>query len=173
MRCAIGVLCLAAILGSSSTASADDGPGFHRTTPRGSLAGSRDVLLIGVPGGRAWGIESELRLLPPPGTTLAVRLKVSDPAVREAFVRVAYYGTSAARSRQLAIGDSAPVGYGERALALLELDPPPGAIAYRIRLLARLHDPAGRSSDDAVMAAPRRGSAGGVRDGSLYSRLLP
>lgn len=161
------------VLVPATDARADDGSGFHRTTPRASLAGDRDVLVIGVPGGRAWGIESELRSLPASGTTLVVRLAVTDPAVREAFVRVAYYGVATARSRQLAVSDSAPVAYGDRALVLLELDPPPGALAYRVRLLARLRDPAARSSDDAITAVLSASPAAAARRGSLYSRLLP
>jgi hypothetical protein len=157
----------------ATSARADDGSGFHRTTPRASLAGSRDVLVIGVPGGRAWGIESELRPLPASGTTLAIRIAVTDSAVREAFVRVAYYAAATARSRQLAISDSAPVANGERALVLLELDPPPGAIAYRVRVLARLRDPGARSSDDAITAGLSAAPGAAARRGSLYSRLLP
>ncbi len=95
------LLCVAAILGPACPALADDGgPTFRRTTPRATFDDAGSVLVIGVPGGRAWGIESELRALPPAGTTLVVRLAVTDDAVREAFVRIAYYGSVTARTRQ-------------------------------------------------------------------------
>ena len=161
------------LLAATSDAVADDGARFHRTTPRASLAGARDVVVIGIPAGRAWGIESELRPLPDRGTVLVVRLSVDDPAVREAFVRVAYYGTAAARSRQIAITDSAPVTNGERALVAIELEPPAGAVAYRVRVLARLAANVGRSADDAVSAAFHFAAPSAWRGGSLYSRLLP
>ena len=166
------LLCLALAL-VPRPALADDGPPrFHRTTPRASFDEDGGVLVIGVPGGRAWGIESELRALPPAGTTLIVRLTVSDDAVREAFVRVAYYGSATARTRQLAIADSAPVVGRGRALVAVTLEPPAGAVAFRIRVLARLGDPAGRSPDDAVTAA-LRWSRGTVRPaGSLFSHLI-
>lgn len=169
----LAALALAAALTLSgpSAALADGGVTFHRTTPRAVLAGTRDVVVIGVPSGRAWGVESELRPLPDPGAMLVVRLAVSDPAVREAFVRVAYYGTTAARSRQLAITDSELVAGGHRGIVAIELDPPPGAVAYRVRVLARLSG-IGRSADDAVSAALHLGS-GRWRGGSLLSRLLP
>jgi hypothetical protein len=151
---------------------ADDGPHFHRTTPRASFDEGTGVLVIGVPGGRAWGIESELRPLPPRGTTLVVRLTVTDDAVREAFARVAYYGSATTRTRQLAIADSAPVVAHGRALVAIPLDPPPGAVAFRVRVLARLSDARGRSSEDAVTAV-LRWARGSVRPaGSLFSKLI-
>ena len=120
-------------------ASADPGP-FRRTTPRADVARSGDWTLLGIPGGRAWGIESGLR--PLDGSRLVtVELAVIDPAVREAFVRVAYYARGETRSRQLATQDSAlvTVAIGPAGTELaLRLDPPPGAVAYRIRLLGRL-----------------------------------
>lgn len=161
------------VLVPASQAVADDGVRFHRTTPRAVLAGARDVVVVGVPAGRAWGIESELRPLPAAGTVLVVRLEVGDPEVREAFVRVAYYGSAAARSRQIAISDSAPVPGGRHALAAIELDPPEGAVAYRVRVLARLSAATGRSTDDAVTAALHFVGPSASRGGSLYSRLLP
>lgn len=160
-------------LAAASEALADDAVRFHRTTPRAALADARSVVVIGVPAGRAWGIESDLRPLPDAGAVLVVRLEVSDPAVREAFVRVAYYGTAASRSRQIAISDSAPVAGGGRALVAIELDPPQGAVAYRVRVLARLSATTGRSTDDAVTAALHFDGPSAWRGGSLYSRLLP
>ena len=173
MRIAVALLSCALALTQSIPASADDGVRFHRTTPRGALDSSDGALLIGIPGGRAWGIESGLRPLPAEGGTVVVRLGVDDPAVREAFVRVAYYASSRARSRQLAVSDSAPVAAGVRRLVAVPLDPPPGAVAYRVRVLARLGDPAGRSRDDAVRAEIRPVNEATRPAGSLFSRLVP
>ena len=166
------VIALAFLAVTPIPASADDGIHFHRTTPRAVLDEASGVLTIGVPGGRAWGIESELRPLPAAGTTLVVRLSVDDAVVREAFVRVAYYASLAARSRQLATADGPPVEAGARALALVTLDPPTGAVAFRVRVLARLRDPGGRSADDAVRATLRIAPPGTRAAGSLSSRLL-
>jgi hypothetical protein len=167
------ILLICGVVALSSPASADDGDlRFRRTTPRGSLDGSGATLVIGIPGGRAWGIESDLHPLPPPGTVLFVRLGVSDAAVREAFVRVAYYASASARTRQLGVSDSLPVGAGGRMLVAVTIDPPPGAVGYRVRVLARLADATGRSSDDAVVAVLRYARAGARPVGSLFSRLL-
>jgi hypothetical protein len=167
------VCCFALALVAANVARADDGdPRFHRTTPRGALDQTGGMLLIGIPGGRAWGIESELRPLPPPGTTLIVRLGVTDGAVREAFVRVAYYAAASGRSRQLALSDSPAVAAGKRATVAVAVDPPPAAVSYRVRVLARLVDATGRSADDAVTAVLRV-ARGAVRPiGSFASRLL-
>lgn len=173
-RSLVFVALLASSLLLAQSANADDGGlRFHRTTPRGSFAATRGALVIGIPGGRAWGIESELRPLPDAGTTLFVRLAVSDEAVREAFVRVAYYAALAGRPRQLATSDSEAVNAGERALVAITIEPPPGAIAYRVRVLARSAAPEGRSADDAVTAALRIAPPGTRPLGSFYSRLLP
>ncbi len=170
-RSLIVIACLAIVLATTTGAAAEDGPPrFHRTTPRAALDDSAGALVIGIPGGRAWGIESELRPLPPAGTTLIVRLAVADEAVREAFVRVAYYASAATRTRQLATTDSRPVQAGERALVAVPIDPPAGAAGYRVRVLARLVDPAGHSDDGAVTAILRSGAR---PVGSLYTRLLP
>ncbi len=175
MRCRYAIVLLALVLVAlhAGVASADDGdPRFRRTTPRAALETVDGALVIGIPGGRAWGIESDLRPLPPSGTTLIVRLGVSDADVREAFVRVAYYGVATGRSRQLATADSTPVAAGHRLSVAVPIDPPAGAVSFRVRVLARLADPSGRSSDDAVTAVLRvaRGSARPF--GSFSSRLL-
>ena len=161
---AISSWCLA------GTASADDST-FHRTTPRAAFDGGGAALVIGVPGGRAWAIESDLRALPPTGTSVYVRLTVSDDAVREAFVRVAYYASAEKRTRQLATSDSAPVTVGRPVLVAVPFDPPPGAVAYRVRVLARLVEPAARSAEDAITARLRGVASRPL--GSLFSRLLP
>ena len=161
------------LVASGGIARADDGaPPFRLTTPRGALAIDGDALVIGIPGGRAWGIESELRTLPPAGARLIVRLAVSDDAVREAFVRVAYYATASGRSRQLAIADSAPVSAGTRTTVAVDIEPPRGAVAYRVRVLARLWEHGARSADDAVTATIRLANGQARPFGSLASRLL-
>ena len=175
MRANVGAVLLALTVSVmiAGPARGDDGPlPFHRTTPRAALEDRSGVLFIGVPGGRAWGIESALRPLPPPGTTLVFRLDVWDDAVREAFVRIAYYGSAATRTRQLATADSEAVTARGRALVVLALEPPPGAIAFRVRVLARLADPTGRSADDAVAVAPRWSRSAAHPAGSLFSRLF-
>ncbi|MEK7862664.1 MAG: hypothetical protein AAB295_05300, partial [Chloroflexota bacterium] len=117
MAALTALLTCALLLSFVSAAAADDGElRFRRTTPRAALANGHGAVVTGIPAGRAWGIESELRPLPPAGTVLVVRLAVPDVAVREAFVRVAYYAARSGRSRQLAISDSEPVKAGVRAL---------------------------------------------------------
>jgi hypothetical protein len=172
-RRAIVFLGLALVVLQAGVASADDGdPRFRRTTPRAALDAVDGALVVGIPGGRAWGIESDLRSLPPSGTTLIVRLGVSDVAVREAFVRVAYYGVATGRSRQLATSDSALVTAGQRLTVAVPIEPPDGAVSYRVRVLARLLDPAGRSANDAVTAVLRVAHGSARPFGSFFSRLL-
>ena len=163
---------VALLTSTSHPALADDGAPFHRTTPRGALAATDDELVVGVPGGRAWGVESDLRPIPIEESRLIVRLAVSDATVREAFVRVAYYASPTGRTRQLAIADSAPVVAGGHATVAVPIDPPAGAVAYRVRVLARLFDPGARSSDDAVTAVLRLAAGRAQPFGSLASRLL-
>jgi hypothetical protein len=171
-RTLVLALLLLAVIGAP--AAADDGPPpqFRRTTPRASLDGIADDLTLGVPSGRAWGIESELRVLPPDGA-LAVRLSVSDDDVREAFARIAYYASAKGRPRQIAVADSEAVGAGEGRVLFVPLDPPPGAVAYRVRVLARLRPGAERSRDDAIHARVTLIDRAATRFGSLFSRLLP
>ena len=167
------ILSLALLISTAQPARADDGPTFHRTTPRAAFDEVGDALVVGIPGGRAWGIESDLRQLPARGTTLYVRLAVRDPAVREAFVRVAYYASANARTRQLAIADSAPVSTARGALVAVPFEPPSAAVAYRVRVLARLSDTEGRSAVDAISARLRALTATSRPSGSLFSHLLP
>lgn len=144
------------VLAFAAPASGDpgDGDGFRRTTPRAEVIRAGEWTLLGIPGGRAWGLESDLRPLDGAGQ-VTVELAAIDPAVREAFLRVAYYARSDARSRQLAIADSAPVtvaaGSGGVAL-VLRLEPPPNAIAYRVRLLGRLFGREQRTAAGAIRA---------------------
>ena len=72
------------------SASADGGPPYRRTTPRGSFGADGALLVVGVPGGRAWGIESALMPVPGERTGFRATVEVRDPEVREAFVRVAW-----------------------------------------------------------------------------------
>jgi hypothetical protein len=167
------LLALALLLVVSAPAAGDDDrPHFRRTTPRASLEDDAGTLTLGVPSGRAWGIESELRPLPPE-RALAVRLSVADDEVREAFARVAYYASATGRPRQIAVVDSEWLAAGEGRLLFVALEPPPGAVAYRVRILARLRAGAERSRDDAVQARVALIDRAATRFGSLFSRLLP
>lgn len=146
MRSAL--LVVACGLALASPAAADDAP-FRRTTPRAELLLDASGMAIGVPGGRAWGVESALRSFAEP-SDVAVRLAVTDPAVREAFVRIAWYARAEGRSRQLRIDDTDPVLAGEDRVVRVILAPPAGAVAYRMRVLARLEPGATRSAGAAL-----------------------
>ena len=135
---------------SAGPSLADTGP-FRRTTPRASLERDAGGLVVGIPSGRAWGIESGLERLAG-SDALHLVLAVDDPDVAEAFVRIAYYARDDARSRQLATQDSAFVRVGEDRRIVIDLTPPPGAIAYRVRVLGRLVTGATRSRSDAIHA---------------------
>ena len=167
---ALALVLLATVV--APAAADDDPPRFRRTTPRASLEVDAGGVTLGVPSGRAWGIESELRALPPEGA-LAVRLSVSDDEVREAFARIAYYAGAKGRPRQIAVADSEAVGAGEARVLFVPLDPPPGAVAYRVRVLARLRPGAERSRADAIHARVTLIDRAATRFGSLFSRLLP
>jgi len=150
---------------------ADEDGRFRRTTPRGSFGRDGPALLVGVPAGRAWGIESELRPVPADPVSLRATIEVRDPAVREAFVRIAWYDRSSGRPRQFALSDATLVRAGERVTFEIALDPPPGAVAYRVRVLARLLPPAELSAGNAVRV---RLSAPFSRPGRYpMTRLLP
>jgi hypothetical protein len=164
-------LILLAVVATPAAAD-DDRTHFRRTTPRASLEEAAGTFTLGVPSGRAWGIESELRPLPQE-RALAVRLSVTDDEVREAFARVAYYASATGRPRQIAVADSEAVAAGEGRLVLITLDPPPGAVAYRVRVLARLRAGAERSDNDAIRARVAVIDRAATRFGSLFSRLLP
>src|SRR5438105_3852517 len=98
-------------------AAADDEPRFHRTTPRGFFERDGEALVVGVPAGRAWGIESDLLPIPSSGA-LRVSLEVSDPAVREAFVRVGPSGCGKTTALRMLAGleeqTSGDIFIGER-----------------------------------------------------------
>jgi hypothetical protein len=168
--CLLVLVLLATVV--APAAADDDRTHFRRTTPRASLDEEAGTFTLGIPSGRAWGIESELRPLPPE-LALAVRISVSDDDVREAFARVAYYSSATGRPRQIAIADSEAVAAGETRVLFVPLDPPPGAVAYRVRVLARLRAGADRSRDDAIRARVAPIDPAATRFGSLFSRLLP
>jgi hypothetical protein len=168
------LLVLAFTFGVAPTASADPGGPFRRTTPRGSLDQETGGLILGIPGGRAWGAEGVLTPLGAPGTVtrVTVDLAVDDPDVSEAFVRVAYYGRADQRSRQLATVDSPYVRVAVDRRVTIELDPPPGAVAFRVRVLGRLVTGALISRSAAIRARWSGGPAEqGLRRPSL-TRLL-
>jgi len=148
----IALIAVLAMVMLGSVASAGDGPPYRRTTPRGSFGADGPELLVGVPGGRAWGIESALIPVPEERTGFRATLEVSDPLVREAFVRIAWYDRATGRPRQFALTDARFVRAGETAIVEVALDPPPGAVAYRLRVLARLRAPEAFSAPDAVRA---------------------
>ncbi|MHB8632201.1 MAG: hypothetical protein ACYC9W_09765 [Candidatus Limnocylindria bacterium] len=149
----------------------DPGGGpFRRTTPRGSFDRDARGFVVGIPGGRAWGIESGLLRLDG-RRQVTVVISVGDPDVAEAFVRVAYYARADARSRQLAIRDSPFVRVGEDRRVAVELDPPPGAVAYRVRILGRLVGGGGPSRRDAIHARPDRPPAERGRPRPSLTRL--
>src|SRR5260221_9614057 len=146
------LLLLTFTLGFATAASADPGWPFRRTTPRGFLDQDPGGLTVGIPFGRAWGVESALLPLPSAGGAIVVDLAVEDPDVTEAFVRVAYYARADQRSRQLATVDSPFVRVGPGRTVRIQLDPPSGAVAYRVRILGRLAPRAVISRGDAIRA---------------------
>ena len=148
----LGLILSGLVLAGPASADPGDGAGlFRRTTPRASLDRDAGGLILGVPGGRAWGIESTLQVLA--GTDrVIVTVSVDDPDVSEAFVRVAYYARADQRTRQLATHDSPYVRVGDDRRLQLELDPPQGAVAYRLRVLGRLVPGALGSRRDAIHA---------------------
>lgn len=159
------VIAVALLLADVAPATADPGDLdglFRRTTPRASFDRDAGGLVLGIPGGRAWGIESELH--PLDGAPLVLTLAVDDPDISEAFVRIAYYGRADARSRQLATRDSPYVRVGEDRRLVIALDPPEGAVAYRVRVLGRLVGGAAISRADAIHA---RSVAGTVDRGRV------
>jgi len=152
----------------ATAVAADDGWRFRLTTPRGSLErGDGLALRLGVPSGRAWGVESALRPIGGP-RELTLAIAVRDVSVREAFVRVAWYDRDTGRPRQTAIADSTIARSGERDAVIVTLDPPAGAIAYRMRVLARLEPGVARSREGAILVGP----LSDVRIAPEYTRLL-
>src|SRR6266851_1041342 len=160
MRRLLLLVPLGMVLGAAiaSADPGDTGP-FRRTTPRAWLDRDAGGLVLGIPSGRAWGIESGLEPLDG-ATEVQLVLAVDDPDVLEAFARIAYYARGDARSRQLSTQDSPFVRVGEDRRIAIDLRPPPGAVAYRVRVLGRLAAAAALSRRDAIHALPDLGPAG-------------
>ncbi|MDP9275316.1 MAG: hypothetical protein M3O99_06965 [Chloroflexota bacterium] len=171
-RVVAGLLCaLGVAVALSALVNAEGGPPYRRTTPRGSFGIDGPELVVGVPGGRAWGIESALIPVPDQSTGFRATVEVSDPQIREAFIRIAWYDRSTGRPRQFALTDARFVRAGETATLEVTLDPPAGAVAYRVRVLARLRSPDALSAADAIrvnVSAPYR-----IADEIPATRLLP
>ena len=145
-------LCAAIVLGPSAVAHAEDGTTLRRTTPRAPMRVTAEQIAFGVPSGRAWGLESTL--IPIRGSaSVALDLGVSDASVREAFVRIAWYDRDEGRPRQMLVADAPYVLPGVERRVLLQLEPPEGAVAFRIRVLARVMPGAYSSREGAVAVA--------------------
>lgn len=181
------LLLLGALAALVPAIGADD---LRLTTPRGDLVREADGLYLAVPGGRAWGITSGLLLLEQGhlradgrgssavvergragATSIAAEIEVRDPRVAHAFLRVAWYDRATGRPRQIAIQDSQLVRHGERARVAVRLLPPAGAVAYRIRVLARLIETASRSAPAGIVVRGLRVEGAG-RERPRPTRLL-
>ena len=99
------MLCVAFTLTVSAPSAAEDGTTFRRTTPRAPLRVSAEEIVFGIPGGRAWGLESPLIRIGA-HAAIALDLGVRDDGLREAFVRIAWYDRDAGRPRQTLIEDA-------------------------------------------------------------------
>ena len=164
-------LSLALLLWSSLAAQAEDGTTFRRTTPRAPLQVTADELRFGIPSGRAWGLES--RLIPiGRGASVALDLGVDDGTVREAFVRIAWYDRDEGRPRQMLIEDAPLVLPGVERRVAMHLEPPDGAIAFRIRVLARVM-PGTPASQDGAVAVSRVRVDAQLRLRPAVTRLRP
>lgn len=148
----VGFLCLAILLVLSDTASAEDGTTFRRTTPRAPLRVAADELVFGIPSGRAWGLESRLIRIGS-HATVALDLGVRGQEIREAFVRIAWYDRDAGRPRQMLVQDAPVVLPGVQRRVVAHLEAPQGAVAFRIRVLARVTPGTPASRDDALAVA--------------------
>lgn len=144
------LLTLALLLAVAAPADADDDPVFRRTTPRSPLVLRAASYVFGVPAGRAWGLESQLIPIRSGGLTLALDLEVDDPAIAEGFVRVAWYDRGHGRPAQLLTEDSPYVLDGVERRVRMLLVPPPEAVAFRLRVLARALPAVPSSAPDAV-----------------------
>lgn len=142
-------LCVALMLVTAASANAEDGTTFRRTTPRAPLRLSADQLVFGIPSGRAWGLESALIRIGS-HATVALDLGLADEGVREAFVRIAWYDRDQGRPRQMLVEDAPVVLPGVRRRVVLALEAPDGAVAFRIRALARVTPGTAASREDAL-----------------------
>lgn len=143
------LLCVALLLVAPLSASAEDGTTFRRTTPRAPLHVAADEIVFGIPGGRAWGLESGLIHIGS-HATVTLDLGVRDDGIREAFVRIAWYDRDAGRPRQILIEDAPVILPGIERRVALQLEAPEGAVAFRIRVLGRVIAGRPASRADAV-----------------------
>lgn len=146
------VLCLVFALAASAPSNAEDGTTFRRTTPRAPLRVAVDELVFGVPSGRAWGLESRL-IRVGSHASVALDLGVRDQEIREAFVRIAWYDRDEGRPRQMLVEDAPVVLPGVERRVVMQLEAPEGAVAFRIRVLARLTPGTPASREDALAVA--------------------
>lgn len=146
-------LAIALLLAAAGPAAADDDVRFRRTTPRAPLQVAGDELVFGVPAGRAWGLESQLIRIGRGGASVALDLAVSDPAISEGFVRIAWYTRDVGRPRQILTEDAPAVQSGVERRIVVRLDPPDDAVAFRVRVLARVIAVAAASRKDALTVA--------------------
>lgn len=141
-------LCLVLFPGSVP-AHAEDGTTFRRTTPRSPIVVTADEIRFGIPSGRAWGLESRL-IRVGRSASVALDLAVTDGLVREAFVRIAWYDRDEGRPRQMLVEDAPLVLPGVERRVVMQLRPPDGAIAFRIRVLGRVVPGTPASRDGAL-----------------------
>ncbi len=146
-------LAIAILLVVAAPAAADDDIRFRRTTPRAPLQIAGDEIVFGVPAGRAWGLESRLIRIGRAGVTVALDLGVSDPAISEGFVRIAWYTRDEGRPRQIATEDAHAVLSGIERRIVVRLEPPDDAVAFRVRVLARVIAGETASRADALTVA--------------------
>lgn len=164
-------LAIALLVMVAAPAAADDDRRFRRTTPRSPLRVAGEQLVFGIPAGRAWGLESRLIRVGRAGATVVLDLAVSDPAISEGFARIAWYARDEGRPRQIALEDAPAVLAGIERRIVVRLEPPDGAVAFRIRVLARVGAGAMASRDDALTVARIRLDAGD-RPRPAFTRLL-
>ena len=145
-------LCVAIMLLTALSSSAEDGTRFRRTTPRAPLHVSVDEIVFGIPSGRAWGLESRLIRIKS-HATVALDLGVRDPEIREGFVRIAWYDRDEGRPRQMQVEDAPVVLPGVQRRVVMQLEAPEGAVAFRIRVLARVTPGTPASRGDALAVA--------------------
>lgn len=164
-------LAVAITLVAAMPVAADHDLRFRRTTPRAPLQIAGEELVFGVPAGRAWGLESRLVRIGREGATVALDLAVSDPAIREGFVRIAWYARDDGRPRQIAIEDAPAVLAGIERRIVVRLAPPEDAVAFRVRILARVSGGSPASTDDALTVSRVRLDTAG-RPRPALTRLL-
>ncbi len=149
------VLCVVLMVAASAPSHAEDGTTFRRTTPRSPLHVAADKLVFGIPSGRAWGLESALIRIGS-HATVALDLGVQDERIREGFVRIAWYDREEGRPRQMQVADAPIVLPGVERRVVVRLEAPEHAVAFRIRILARVIPGATASGEDALTVSRLR-----------------